>query len=36
MRVCHVIHDLRRGGAEHLLVDLAGTSPAPPVWRCLW
>ncbi|MCB2223435.1 MAG: glycosyltransferase [Actinobacteria bacterium] len=26
MRVCHVIHDLRRGGAEHLLVDLAGAA----------
>jgi hypothetical protein len=23
IRVCHLIHDLRRGGAEHLLVDLA-------------
>jgi len=23
MRACHVIHDLRRGGAEHLLSDLA-------------
>jgi len=28
MRVCHVIHDLRRGGAEHLLVDLAGVARA--------
>ncbi|MCJ7725756.1 MAG: glycosyltransferase [Acidimicrobiia bacterium] len=26
MKVCHVIHDLRRGGAEHLLVDLAGVA----------
>lgn len=26
VRVCHVIHDLRRGGAEHLLVDLAGVA----------
>jgi len=26
MRVCHIIHDLRRGGAEHLLVDLAGVA----------
>lgn len=28
MKVCHVIHDLRRGGAEHLLVDLAGVAAA--------
>jgi len=28
VRVCHVIHDLRRGGAEHLLVDLAGVATA--------
>jgi len=28
VRVCHVIHDLRRGGAEHLLVDLAGVAGA--------
>lgn len=27
LRVCHVIHDLRRGGAEHLLLDLAELSP---------
>jgi glycosyltransferase involved in cell wall biosynthesis len=27
VRVCHVIHDLRRGGAEHLLVDLADAAP---------
>lgn len=26
VRVCHVIHDLRPGGAEHLLVDLAGVA----------
>ena len=28
MKVCHVIHDLRRGGAEHLLVELAGAGAA--------
>lgn len=28
MRVCPIIHDLRRGGAEHLLVDLARVAPA--------
>lgn len=28
MKVCHIIHDLRRGGAEHLLVDLAGVAAA--------
>jgi len=25
-RVCHVVHDLRRGGTEHLLVYLAGAA----------
>lgn len=28
LRVCHVIHDLRRGGAEHLLLELAELAPA--------
>jgi glycosyltransferase involved in cell wall biosynthesis len=28
MKVMHLIHDLRRGGAEHVLVDLAGAAPA--------
>ncbi len=27
IRVSHLIHDLRAGGAEHLLVDLAGLAP---------
>jgi len=26
VKVCHIIHDLRHGGAEHLLVDLAGVA----------
>jgi len=28
VKVCHIIHDLRHGGAEHLLVDLAGVAAA--------
>ena len=27
IRACHVIHSLQRGGAEHLLVDLAAVAP---------
>ena len=28
MRVCHLIHELGPGGAEHVLVDLARVAPA--------